>query len=302
MFARLLAATVVAGALVAAPAQAVEDPVTDPTAVPTATPTTPAPVLKTITVRQRPKVEGTARYGKTLKRTVGRYSVGGNTYKTRWLRDGKPIKGATKARYKIRPRDVGHRIRVRVSVKHPGYRTIIATSKGYRRIKHMRDARHTVKYTISTRGSISTSVKTFRRQVDQTLNDPRGWASAGIRFKRVGSGGSMSVVLSQASLVPSFSWGCSSQWSCRVGRYVIINQDRWKYATPAWNAGQGTTRRGYRHMVVNHEVGHWLGWHHSSCGGKGQKAPIMMQQSKGRDGCVFNPWPKPNERNVPRYR
>ncbi len=301
MLARLLAMTVLAGALAVVPAQAAEpEPTPQPSTQPTAAPTS-APQWKRFVIRERPKVKGTVRYGKTLKRTLGRYSVGGNTYKTRWLRDGKPIRGATKATYTIRPGDVGHHIRVRVSVKHRGYRTITPWSAP-RKIKHLRDTRHTVKYTISTKGTISTSVKTFRRQVAQTLNDPRGWPSAGIRFKEVTSGGSMSVVLSQASRVPSYSSGCSTQWSCRVGRHVIINQDRWKHASPAWNKAKGTTLRGYRHMVVNHEVGHWLGWGHASCGGRGQKAPIMMQQSKGRSGCTFNSWPKANERKVPRYR
>lgn len=297
MFSRILAVVMIAGLLAVAPATAQAEPT--PTQ-PTVAPPTAAP-LKPITMRERPKVRGTARYDRTLKRTLGRYSVAGARYRTQWLRDGKPIRGATKARYTLRVRDVGHHIRVRVTVSKPGHRTIARRSK-YRKVKHVRDTRHTVKYTVETRGSISAKLSTFRRQVQQTLDDPRGWRSAGIRFTRVKSGGSMTIVLSQASRVPDFSSGCSSQWSCRVGRHVIINQDRWKHATPAWNAGKGTTVRGYRHMVVNHEVGHWLEWGHASCGGKGQKAPIMMQQSKGRAGCTFNAWPKPSERNVPRYR
>ncbi|MFS0884888.1 DUF3152 domain-containing protein [Aeromicrobium sp. 179-A 4D2 NHS] len=296
MLTRLLATVVVAGALSFAPARAAEPTPPEPTAAaPTEAP------LQTITMRERPRVKGTARYGRTLSRTLGRYSVAGATYRTRWLRDGEPIRGATGARYRIQPRDVGHRIAVRVSVRKPGYRSIIRWSPS-RRVKHVRDTRHTVRYTIVTKGEITTSVATFRRQVQETLDDPRGWRSAGIAFKRVRSGGSMTIVLSQASRVPSYSSACSSQWSCRVGRYVIINQERWKHASPAWNASRHTTLRGYRNMVVNHEVGHWLGWHHASCGGKGQKAPVMMQQSKGRNGCTFNPWPKPSERNVPRYR
>lgn len=298
---RLLTVLVLCSLMSAAPAVA-ETATPTPTPTPTPTVTAPPPP-QPIVMKVRPRVLGKARYGQTLTRKVGRFAVKGATYQTRWLRDGKPIKGkaATKRRYKIRVADVGHRIRVRITVRKAGYRTTIRVSKP-RKIKHVRDVRHTVKYTVTTRGSISSSVKTFRRQVNETLNDPRGWRAAGIAFKRVKSGGSMTVVLSEASQVPSFSWGCSSTWSCRVGRYVVINQDRWKYASPAWNAASGSTLRGYRHMVVNHEVGHWLGWGHSSCGGTGQTAPVMMQQSKGLNGCVFNSWPKSSERNVPRYR
>lgn len=297
MLSRLLAVVVTAGLLAAVPAVAQAEPA-DP--APTAAPPSAAPP-RTIAMVERPRVVGTARYGKTLKRTVGRYTVGGLTYRTRWLRDEKPIRGATGARYRLQPADVGHVIRVKVTISRPGYRTTFRRSGG-RTVKHVRDVRHTVKYTIATKGRITADVSTFRRQVQQTLDDPRGWRAAGIRFRRVRSGGSMTVVLSQASQVPTYSSACSSQWSCRVGRYVVINQDRWKHASPAWNAAKGTTLRGYRHMVVNHEVGHWLGWGHASCPGRGAKAPVMMQQSKGRGACDFNSWPKSSERNVPRYR
>lgn len=296
MLSRLLPLVLALGLLFAAPAAADEPAPSSPTRS-----ATPAPAPKQIVMRQRPAVKGTARFGKTLKRTVGRYSAGGLTHRTRWLRDGKPIRGAVRATYQPKVRDVGHRIQVRVTVSKPGYRTITRRSPG-RTVRHVRDVRHTVKYTIATNGKMTTSVKTFRTKVQQILDDPRGWRAGGIAFRRVKSGGSMTIVLAQASRVPTYSSGCSSTWSCRVGRHVIINQERWKHASRAWNKAKGTTLLGYRHMVVNHEVGHWLGWGHASCGGKGTKAPVMMQQSKGRNGCTFNPWPKPSERNVPRYR
>jgi Protein of unknown function (DUF3152) len=53
--------------------------------------------------------------------------------------------------------------------------------------------------------------------------------------------------------------------------------------------------------VVNHEVGHWLGFGHSRCSGAGRLAPVMQQQSIGLEGCTFNPWPLPTERaTIPR--
>ncbi|MFH7321683.1 DUF3152 domain-containing protein [Aeromicrobium sp. JJY06] len=298
MLARLLLPLVLAvGLLSAAPAQAAgPTPVTPAAVAPTSE---PAP--QRIVVLESPKVKGTHRFGKTLTRSVGRYSVGGLKIRTQWLRNGKPIKGANRWKYQLKVQDVGSTLRVRVTVSRPGYTTVSRRSP-WRKVKHVRDVRRTVKYSIVTNGKMSTSVKTFKRQVAEILDDPRGWRAAGIRFKRVKSGGSMTIVLAQASRVPTYSSACSSTWSCRVGRHVIINQERWKHASPAWNAAKGTTLLGYRHMVVNHETGHWLGWHHKSCGGKGQKAPVMMQQSKGRGGCTFNPWPKPSERNVPRYR
>jgi hypothetical protein len=48
-------------------------------------------------------------------------------------------------------------------------------------------------------------------------------------------------------------------------------------------------------MVINHEVGHFIGFGHASCGGAGQPAPVMQQQSISLQGCKFNPWPTASE-------
>ena len=148
----------------------------------------------------------------------------------------------------------------------------------------------TVTYDVSTRGGVTASLSEFKLQANQTLNDARGWARMNVRFVEVASGGSFSLVLATADQLPTFSAGCSPDYSCRAGRYVIINQDRWMGATSSWN-GAGGSLRDYRHMVINHETGHWLGHGHSSCGGAGQPAAVMQQQSIDLQGCSFNPWP-----------
>ena len=157
-----------------------------------------------------------------------------------------------------------------------------------------------VTYSVTTRGRVSASMKVFRRQAQQTFDHPRGWRTAGVQFRRVRRGGDFTLVLATAGALPSFSSGCSVRWSCRVGRHVVINQLRWRQASPAWNAA-GRSLRAYRHMVVNHETGHWLGRGHASCRGRG-RAPVMMQQSKGAGRCRFNPWPLPREAAAVRRR
>ena len=83
-------------------------------------------------------------------------------------------------------------------------------------------------------------------------------------------------------------------WSCRVGNAVIINQTRWLHASDSWNSAGGSLDS-YRHYVVNHETGHWLGFGHAFCPGAGQLAPVMQQQSKGLQGCRHNTWPVSGE-------
>ncbi len=75
--------------------------------------------------------------------------------------------------------------------------------------------------------------------------------------------------------------------NCRTGPNVVINLKRWQLGSPEF-AGPPVE---YRALIVNHEVGHWLGRGHLTCPGPGRPAPAMMQQIDGLKGCVSNAWP-----------
>ena len=176
----------------------------------------------------------------------------------------------------------------------------MVTTRRTHRVMHRVPVRHTVTYRVETRGKIVANLQEFKREVQQTYDDPRGWRGTGVAFRQVRTGGSFVVVLAEASTLPSFSSGCSAEWSCRVGDYVVINQMRWLHASPMWHQ-QHQSLRDYRHMVVDHETGHWLGWGHRGCPKPGALAPVMQTQSKGLDGCKPNPWPTRAEWRVPRF-
>jgi hypothetical protein len=259
---------------------------------------TPAVAPGTLASTRRPTISGSAKYGRRLTGHAGAFSRRADL-DYRWLRDGRPIRGAAGRHYRVRSADVGHRIALRVRASRPGFATVTAVSRE-RRVTNLRSVRRTVTYSVATRGSVRASLSTFKRLAQETYDDPRGWRAMGVRFKPVSSGGDFTLVLSQASKVPSFSSACSTTYSCRVGRHVVINETRWQQATPTWD-DKGGSLRDYRHMVINHETGHWLGRGHARCGGRGQLAPVMQQQSKGLAGCRINPWPKKNELHSPRF-
>ena len=146
-------------------------------------------------------------------------------------------------------------------------------------------------YVVRTRGTVKVSMTNFAAAVAATYADTRGWWRGHDRFRRVSTGGHFTVVLAQARYLPSYSSVCSVQYSCRAGRNVIINQDRWRWGSRYFPGSLAQ----YRRMVVNHETGHWLGNRHAYCRGKGQLAPVMQQQSKGMQGCRPNAWPLTRE-------
>lgn len=161
-------------------------------------------------------------------------------------------------------------------------------------------AARTVTYTVATKGTVKADVGEFTAQVAETLNSPLGWSRLGVRFERVESGGQFTVWLSEGSQVPSFSpGGCDAVVSCTVGNNVIINEIRWLNGSDAWN-GAGGSLRDYRHMVLNHETGHWLGHGHQYCSEAGQLAPVMQQQTIDMQGCKPNPWPQQSEMYSPK--
>ena len=74
-----------------------------------------------------PKVAGTAKPGKTLVATVGKWEAGvGVSYQ--WLRAGVAIPGATGVKYKVQPADGGSRLVFRVTGSKSGYAATVRDS------------------------------------------------------------------------------------------------------------------------------------------------------------------------------
>ena len=76
-------------------------------------------------------------------------------------------------------------------------------------------------------------------------------------------------------------------YSCRNEDQIIINFFRWVNGAIDFGSDLET----YRLYLINHEVGHILGWGHVGCPKEGALAPVMMQQSKSTMGCRPYGWP-----------
>ncbi|WP_443031193.1 DUF3152 domain-containing protein [Streptomyces sp. 3213.3] len=142
----------------------------------------------------------------------------------------------------------------------------------------------------------------FAEAVQKTLNDNRSWAHNGARtFERIYSG-KPDFVITLASPGTTAKWCAKSgldttedNVSCdsAATERVLINAYRWAQGSSTY----GDKMYAYRQMLINHEVGHRLGYGHVTCDKDGELAPVMQQQTKflDHDGihCLANPWPYP---------
>ncbi len=159
--------------------------------------------------------------------------------------------------------------------------------------------KYNVTFDVKTRGSVKGNLNEFTNFVESTLTDSRGWRRAGVKFTRVASGGRLHVILASGVEIDKY-YGCSAELSCTVYPEVLINDARWLGATQSYNSA-GLSLNSYRSMVINHEVGHFLGHDHTEACGPGGVAPVMLQQSTGLRGCKANSWPLDSELWVTRW-
>ncbi len=169
-----------------------------------------------------------------------------------------------------------------------------------------------VKYRVELEDGISWdtipawTATSFASTVDTIIADPRGWTksasspitdasqhmnNASWSFQRV-SGSDYSVRVRLATpdtvdkLCGQYGIDTEGQYSCRYGSVILINLRRWLNGTTGF-----TDIPLYRTMVINHEMGHLLGFDHMQCPGAGRPAPVMQTQTISLDGCTPNAYP-----------
>lgn len=160
----------------------------------------------------------------------------------------------------------------------------------------------------------------FARMVDLTLANPKSWThNPQFGFVRLDQTGSNEPDFRISLTSPmTVREGCGYEIELEASCYnpaygadresrVFINEARWARGAMPFQGDVGS----YRQYVINHEVGHAIGYQrHEPCDKNGGLAPVMMQQTFSTsdddnarfdpdwvnpDGnaCQFNPWPYP---------
>lgn len=148
-----------------------------------------------------------------------------------------------------------------------------------------------VTYRVEVESGSGQSATAFAAAVDATLADPSGWTYKGRwSVQRIEAGTDVDLVIRLATPVTvdkvcaTAGLNTDGSLSCRTGRFVMINLDRWLGAVPGFRGDIAM----YRNYVINHEVGHGLGLGHQACPGVGRLAPVMQQQTARLNGCLPN--------------
>ncbi|MGH3677080.1 MAG: DUF3152 domain-containing protein [Mycobacterium sp.] len=148
----------------------------------------------------------------------------------------------------------------------------------------------------------------FARMVSQTLANPKSWThNPQFGFTRVDgtSAGQPDFRISLSTPMTSRE-GCGYEIPIETSCYnpvygpdqqprVILNEARWVRGAVPFQGDVGS----YRQYLINHEVGHAIGYQrHEPCTENGDLAPVMMQQTfstNDNDAARFDPeWVKPD--------
>lgn len=178
----------------------------------------------------------------------------------------------------------------------------------------------TLRFVVEVENGLDTSQyggdDAFASLVDATLADPRGWTNdPRFRFEHVAGDQNPDLrirLTSPGTTKTNCGGSLGLETSCRsmaTGEStVVINEARWVRGAAPFQGDLGS----YRQYLVNHEVGHALGFaEHVACPATGELAPIMMQQTLSLNNgelhslddaevypdsdetCRANPWPYP---------
>ncbi|MEV0039758.1 DUF3152 domain-containing protein [Streptomyces sp. NPDC050804] len=149
------------------------------------------------------------------------------------------------------------------------------------------------RYRVQVEKGIDISAAEAAAEIEHILAHPRGWAAHGRgSFQLVSSNADFVIRIATPAtadrLCLAQGLNTHGELNCETVDGVVVNLRRWVLGSPTFDGPAAH----YRHLIINHEVGHEIGLRqHLGCSGPGRLAPVMMQQIKGLDGCVSNAWP-----------
>jgi hypothetical protein len=148
-----------------------------------------------------------------------------------------------------------------------------------------------INFSLKLDSSLGLNVECLGKLIPSILNDSRGWIKVTDKeFQLVDNSESeFEFIFASPEKTDELCFPLETNgiYSCRNEDQIVINYFRWINGAIDFGSDMET----YRLYLINHEVGHILGWGHVGCPKKDALAPVMMQQSKSTMGCVPYGWP-----------
>ncbi len=148
-----------------------------------------------------------------------------------------------------------------------------------------------INFSLKLDSSLGLNVECLGKLIPAILNDSKGWIKITDKeFQLVDNTESeFEFIFASPEKTDELCFPLETNgiYSCRNEQQIVINYFRWVNGAIDFGSDMET----YRLYLINHEVGHILGWGHVGCPKEDALAPVMMQQSKSTMGCVPYGWP-----------
>jgi hypothetical protein len=141
----------------------------------------------------------------------------------------------------------------------------------------------TMKYCLNSEGGVPSGDSAA---VAAAMVVPGGWTLGGrLAFVPTVAGAcDLTLRLVPAKAMGNLDPACAQQTTCTVGNVIEISLASWGAAPKSWEG----TLASYRTELVNHELGHWLGFNHAACGAKASAALVLQAPTVTLPGCSPN--------------
>lgn len=119
-----------------------------------------------------------------------------------------------------------------------------------------------------------------------------GWTLGGrLRFVPASSNCDFTVGVVPADDMATVNVACTARTTCQVGSQLAVSAGAWAAAPAGWKGNLDE----YRSELIQHEVGHWLGFDHVSCLSTDAPKPILQAPTVVLAGCSPNWYAVPVE-------
>jgi hypothetical protein len=146
-----------------------------------------------------------------------------------------------------------------------------------------------LKYKISIENGINNSIPIFSSEIYYVLGDKRSWPFDFVQDQREFD---FQIILTKPETIKNIC-GLKGNLSCTDMNTNIVYINNYRWTKGSQNSKLKLDE--YRIYLINHEVGHVLGLDHSYPH-RGQKCPVMVQQTKGVGDSIKNVWPLHEEK------